>query len=182
MDWQRFSSHSDLNEILATLSRQKKVLEAMGVQSGPYHTFEKNVIESKENLLGGAYFSFLFGGHVASGFELWTLASNILVSLITFGGLVSCLRRLCSFRKVSGLVAAVGHTEGSTSGSTNELSEIKAHELEPLCRDASDQTSFKEYVIMADVERGAQRTVTPSAPSTVSTIPPYTPIYPNLPQ
>lgn len=68
--WPALSTHSDLNDILSTLSRQKQVLEAMGVQSGPHETFDRNVVESKENVLGNALFAFLFGGHVASGFEL----------------------------------------------------------------------------------------------------------------
>ena len=53
LNWQSFSTHCNLNDMLATLSRQKQVLEAMGIQSGLHETFERNVIESKENLIGG---------------------------------------------------------------------------------------------------------------------------------
>ena len=68
MNWQQFNDHSSLNELLATLSRQKQVLEAMGVSTDEHRSFESNVIESKEEMLGRAYFGFLFGGHVANGF------------------------------------------------------------------------------------------------------------------
>ena len=81
MDWQQFNDHSSLNELLATLSRQKQVLETMEVSADGHRSFESNVIESKE-MLGRAYFGFLFGGHVANGFEVWTLIVNCFVTLV----------------------------------------------------------------------------------------------------
>ena len=173
LDWHRFSSHSDLNEVLATLSRQRRVLEAMGIQSGPHHTFEKNVIESKENLLGNAFFSFLFGGHVASGFELWTLGANIAVTLMALGMIANCVRNQCLSRRAA-MIAAVNVDDCEDPDEDVEASLTQ--------KDSSDQTSFKDYPIMDDLaESYLFQPLVPSAPSTVSTIPPYNPIYPSLP-
>jgi len=54
LSWPDLSAHSDLNELLATLSRQKQVLEAMGIQFNRHFSFENNVIELKENLIGNS--------------------------------------------------------------------------------------------------------------------------------
>lgn len=96
LNWQEFSDHSALNDMLATFSRQHQVLHAMGVATSPHKSFEENVVESKEEVLGRSFMAFLFGGHVASGFELWTLAVNVIVSVISIALLgYGCLLKCC---------------------------------------------------------------------------------------
>ena len=95
LNWHELSNHQSLNTLLATLDRQRQVLEAMGVQSSPHHTLEHNVIESKESLLGNSLFAFLFGGHVASGYELWSFFCNIIVSIVAIGFILYTLRKHC---------------------------------------------------------------------------------------
>lgn len=48
-------------------------------------------MESKESLLGNSLFSFLFGGQVASGYELRSYRCNMMVTLI---GSILILRKL----------------------------------------------------------------------------------------
>ena len=50
LNWNIFSTHSDLNEVLSTLTRQKQLLNAMGIQINQRSTFDEDVIESRENL------------------------------------------------------------------------------------------------------------------------------------
>ncbi|KAF6031854.1 hypothetical protein EB796_009859 [Bugula neritina] len=78
----------------------------MGIQSNRHVSFENNVIESKENLIGNSWFAFLFGGHVASAFELWTLISNCLVTILSIALLGIFLYNRCCQRKRN-IVAAI---------------------------------------------------------------------------
>ena len=186
LNWQSFSTHSDLNDVLATLSRQKQVLEAMGIQSGLHETLEKNVIESKENLIGGAWMAFLTGGHVSSAFELWNLACNCLTSLIVIVLVGACVHRRCcsqTLERPVNIVAAIdlesqcGDSESFHSGqSTDEVAEIcdgsVCGEEETRLVDQAEQTSFTDFPDMVSYDR--ENGPTPTAP------PAYTPIYPPL--
>jgi len=95
LNWADFSYHISLNSILSTLSRQSQVLKAMGIVNTPHNTVEENKVKSQERLLGKTFFSFLFGGHVASVYELWTLASNIIVTCTVLTVTFHLLYRLC---------------------------------------------------------------------------------------
>jgi hypothetical protein len=195
LNWQSFSTHSDLNDVLATLSRQKQVLEAMGIQSGPHETLEKNVVESKENLIGGAWMAFLTGGHVSSVFELWTLACNCITSLIAVIILGAVLyRRCCTTRISRPIIAAVDLesqcTEPDADQSMGEFSDCEegGEEGENLRLvesgdpesgagaarfvDHAEQTSFTDFPNMVTKELGDRSK--PSAP------PAYSPLYPSL--
>lgn len=111
LNWNDFSHHRSLNDLLSTLSRQHQVLKAMGVSTDPHRSLESNVIESKEEVLGNALFAFLFGGHVASGFELWTLAMNCTVSLFILYLIGSCVFSCIKARGRQGYIAKVSSTE-----------------------------------------------------------------------
>ena len=87
------------------------MLKAMGVSTDPHRSLESNVIESKEEVLGNALFAFLFGGHVASGFELWTLAMNCTVSLFILYLIGSCVFSCIKARGRQGYIAKVSSTE-----------------------------------------------------------------------
>jgi len=80
LNWADFSHRHSLNAILSTLDRQAQVLKAVGVASSPHHTLKKNRIETQEGIQGNSYF-FLFGGHVASVYELWTMLANLIVTI-----------------------------------------------------------------------------------------------------
>ena len=95
LNWHNFSNHHSLNTLLATLDRQRQVLEAMGVQSTRFETLEHNVRESKEELLGRSLFAFLFGGHVASGYELWTFGCNTIITALVSLYILKKLRNRC---------------------------------------------------------------------------------------
>jgi len=92
LNWADFSHHHSLNAILSTLNRQAQVLKVVGVVSSPHYTLKKNKIETQEGILGNSYFSFLFGGHVASVYELWTMLANLIV---TVASIVSISKKLC---------------------------------------------------------------------------------------
>ena len=171
------------------------MLEAMGIQSGPHETLEKNVVESKENLIGGAWMAFLTGGHVSSVFELWTLACNCITSLIAVILLGAVLyRRCCTTRISRPVIAAVDLesqcTEPDADQSIGEFSDCDegGEEGENLRLvesgdpesgagaarfvDHAEQTSFIDFPNMVAKELGDRSK--PSAP------PAYSPLYPSL--
>jgi len=104
LNWADFSHHHSLNAILSTLNRQAQVLKAVGVVSSPHHTLRKNRIETQEGILGNSYFSFLFGGHVASVYELWTMLANLIVTIATVAFISKklyshlCVKYICKRR------------------------------------------------------------------------------------
>lgn len=95
LNWADQDSHHSLNQMFATLDRQKTVLTAMGMISSSHNTLGYNVIESRENILGSSYFSFLFGGHVANAYELWTLACNITITITVGLAIIGSIVEKC---------------------------------------------------------------------------------------
>ena len=176
LNWQQFSDHSSLNKLVATLSRQKQVLEAMGVSTDEHRSFESNVIESKEEMLGRAYFGFLFGGHVANGFEVWTLIVNCFVTLVVAAFIARkiwtrCLSDRITLRRE---IVAAADIEGQVDDDTIDEDEIEAglQEDTPMFFDRDEQ-------VMSNIaEIPPQAPLVPTAPSHVSYAPPYPPAQP----
>ena len=112
LSWGDLNGHHSLNNLLATLSRQKQVLEAMGVSTDRHRTLDSNVIESKEGILAGSWGAFLFGGHVASGLELWTLGVDAVFTAIVVIYILGCIFRKCCLPKFRAAIAAVNLEEG----------------------------------------------------------------------
>ena len=194
MNWQDLSNHESLNDILSTLDRQKQVLEAAGVVSSRHNTLNENTVETQESLLGNSLFSFLFGGHVASGYELWTFTCNIILTVVTIAFILRKLRnRLCPNIKInmpsfgsSKLVANVQTEPENVDTSDSEESDNEATEvtnLNPVDTQLHVEnevpTNSNCLALTAPHSNYAPPTQ-PSAPTETSSVEPYRPIYPSL--
>ena len=157
LNWNDFSNHRSLNDLLSTLSRQRQVLEGMGLSNDPHRSFDSNVIESKEHILGNAMFAFLFGGHVASGFELWSLAVNCVVSLMVLYIILRLVYNCARPSRSGGLVAQVTAEDGQEDSDPDDQPEA------PVCTTTSAQTDRTPVTYVRDE-------VPPS----------YAPLYPKL--
>lgn len=138
LNWGDFSDHHSLNHLLATLNRQQQVLEAMGVMSTQHHTLEKNVIESKEGILGGSYFAFLFGGHVASGWELWTLGVEVIVTIGVTLYVMGCVWKKCCLPRYQTYrgraeVVAVNADLGDSDSESGDETETRGQAPSYIC-------------------------------------------------
>ena len=187
INWQDFSNHHSLNTLLATLDRQRQVLEAMGVHSSRFETLDHNVIESKESILGNSLFAFLFGGHVASGYELWTFGCNIVVTVVGSIIILMKLRQRCcpnfkinipQFRTGNPVIANV-EVDTDDEGSVNcECANNDDPTTVPL------QSRSTQFQIERECQTSPQRSLlTPTAPteSSVDVACPVPRLYPNLP-
>ena len=162
LNWQEFSDHGVMNDLLSTLSRQHQVLKAMGVSSTPHRSFDVNVKESKEEILGRSFMAFLFGGHVASGFELWSFVVNIIVSVMTAG-----LIGYCCFTK-----ACRRHQQLYGKETVNAIDQQDDIELEiisekiPAFKDEADQVlATSERSPMWTAQEELDPWAQPSAPT-----------------
>ena len=164
--WEKSGSYRNLNQLLGTLDRQRRVLKAMGIVLDREQTLADNVIESKEELLGNAYFAMLFGGHVASGFELGILCCNIVLTLVVTSMILwnlvtrCCLPRYKRYKEAR-MIAAVNVETGND-------------ELEAVCSEGSNEEADGENTDQVNQDDL-------SMPTSTSAPPPYNPIYPQLP-
>ena len=152
LNWQNYNNHESLNDILSTLSRQKQVLEAVGVLSTRHRSIEDNAVESKESILGNSLFAFLFGGHVASGYELWSFTCNILVSIFLLTLICKKLiQRCCPNYSISlpalrnkGMVANIeAQTESDSDAEVSETDDIKTNVNDAIEPKEIDKTMNK---------------------------------------
>ena len=87
---------SNLNKLLSTLDQQRAILKAMEIHTGKHNIMDYNIIESRKKLLEGSFFSFLFGGNVGSGYELWTFVCNLLFTTLLTLSILGCIvRKFC---------------------------------------------------------------------------------------
>ena len=100
---------------------------------------------------------FCLEGHVASEFELWTLLSNCLVTILSAALLGISLYNRC-YQRRRNIVAAMDIEDTPDN-------DVEAGEQDGFL-DASHQTSFTEFVYMVEMDTGP----TPSAPSLASSI------------
>jgi hypothetical protein len=91
LEWNKVPPHSVLNDLLATLSRQRKVLETMGIQGYPGTTLRYATRQSSESLFKGSAFSFLWGKRSPSALEAWSISCNILVTVGFVSLLLKCV-------------------------------------------------------------------------------------------
>ena len=141
----------------------------MGVTTSRYRTFNENVIESQEELLGEVFFAFLAGGHIASMWEFWTLLCNIAITALVLGAIeeaicVQCCIPRIKARRLLGEVAEVVATDQEDTNVDDVLvtdSETASQDSKLTRQYISGLTALAELV--------------KSAP------PPYTPLYPTLP-
>ena len=172
LNWEGQNDYRSLNHLLGTLGRQSQVLRAMGITTSRYRTFDENVVESREELLGGAFFAFLTGGHIASLWELWTLLCDIAITLLVLGMITKAICIRCciprfTMRRLQGEVAEVVDTQIETIEETNVDSTADA---DPETT-SQDSELTRQYIAQLAVFSD----LVESAP------PPYTPIYPRLP-
>ena len=172
LNWEGQNDYRSLNHLLATLERQSQVLRAMGVTTSRYRTFDENVVESQEELLGGAFFAFLTGGHVASMWELWTLMCNIAVTILVLGTITKliCVRCCLPRIRARGLSEVVAEIV-----TTNEETVEQANEENPPVSDPETALQDSELTRQYIATLATLNELRESAP------PPYTPIYPTLP-
>jgi len=160
LSWGEFSQHEPINELLATLSRQKQILAEMGVSSTKHRTIHVNTVESLESLGEKTYMAFLKGGHMASFLELWTFAVNVLFTLMVIGGVGMAVKNCClgsetsriTMRDLRGMVAMVRQEQ---------------------------QKEVEEEASLVEIETGTATQTDPEEASAM-TPPSYRKIYPSL--
>ena len=186
MNWHELSNHHSLNSLLSTLDRQKQVLEAMGVQSSPYRTLKSNVIESSESLLGNSLFSFMFGGHVASGYELWTFGCNIAVTILGLCCILIFLKKRCcpNFKFPRSLAnQLVANVDVEMSNAENSSDNENDGEETTALADVVTSPSSTRPGVSQDCSCPVD--ISPSSKPSTSAVafhppPAYKPIYPSL--
>ena len=202
LNWKDMNDYRSLNHLLATLDRQRQVLRAMGISISEHRTLESNVIESREDFLGGAFFAFLTGGHVASLWEVWTLLCDIAITVYLTAALVRiiivrcCLPRIRARRLAAEEIAAVD-VEGQPSiegrcavivkcctprcrKEPEDVEEVEEIEMvEPTVNAVESDNA--DSVSMTDEELDRQYAIELELLAQARAPPPYTPIYPQLP-
>ena len=170
---------SNLNQLFSTLDRQRAVLKEIGIHSSRHNTMDKNAIESREELLGGAFFSFLFGGHVGSGYELWTFFCNLLFSCLLAMSILGCiLKKFCLPRlrrnevianiDIESMDDSNGEIEDDTPAtnrliSDEEISVPPSYRLYPslptITEEERCKQAWREYLRLQDCQNLEQETV-----------------------
>ena len=80
MDWASMKEHHTLTDIYAAMTRQNRVLQAMGVVMNG-DTVAESADASIKNIFHKGWFSFLTGGKLGNWYELWVCAVCILVTM-----------------------------------------------------------------------------------------------------
>lgn len=174
LDWHLFANHHSLNAILGTLSRQAEVLRAMGVNPVEGQDVRVSARESTENLFQAGVFSFLFGNHVGSPFDIWMLVCLILYTLE---------KLVWVFRKTIGRTAVMergmdrlrtrwDQYRGNNAGVVAVVTEdAESAELEPLTSTGTQVSMTQDVGCQCDSDWIAEG---------ACALPPYTSVYPTL--
>lgn len=87
LHWEDMANPHSLNDIFTVITRQKRVIDAMGFKwkGDPGAAAGENI----ERIFEKGYFSFLLGGHWGSTFEIWTFVVCMVVTMVTA---IKCFR------------------------------------------------------------------------------------------
>lgn len=162
LKWDSVAPHSMLQDLLSTLSRQQQVLKSMGINTHPDYTLQEAARESSENLFNKGLFSFLFGNHVGSPFEIWVLACNIVVTLAVVLILIRCIaRRTACSQRLAIRVPSIGDVAVIEEDSGSDVEDQTPEQT------VEDTTSSDSAAVVNTPENDEQA-------------PPYRYIYPDL--
>ena len=94
IDWEDLYHQHSLNDIFSSVTKQKRVLKAMGIRwnGDPRADARENI----ESIFEQGFFSFIMGGHVGSPWEIYVFG---VCSWVTFWTFVCCIRQCCIIKQ-----------------------------------------------------------------------------------